>query len=219
MIVIGFVHCQFIRQQEEFLVFDSRRMSNSQYPWGKCAVCRLLHWLILKLMMIRCSITAKLAPQSGEDSALWSSTEAEKSGAKAVGGCACSIAHLLNRNSGFTWNATNTSSWREVLHVTTQSRQQTLRALPTTTSWTEIAIQAREMKVWIKEWHAVAAWRWQMPEDDVCGICRNPYDSTCSKCKFPGDECPLCMWISAPLFARGHCANSHLPCRIYWQNR
>ena len=48
----------------------------------------------------------------------------------------------------------------------------------------------------IKEWHAVAAWRWQMPEDDVCGICRNPYDSTCSKCKFPGDDCPLRMLLS-----------------------
>jgi hypothetical protein len=48
------------------------------------------------------------------------------------------------------------------------------------------------MKVTIKEWNAVAAWRWDMPDDDVCGICRNPYDSTCSKCKYPGDDCPLC---------------------------
>jgi hypothetical protein len=51
------------------------------------------------------------------------------------------------------------------------------------------------MKVEIKEWNAVAAWRWDMPDDDVCGICRNPYDSTCSKCKFPGDECPLRMSV------------------------
>lgn len=50
------------------------------------------------------------------------------------------------------------------------------------------------MKVTIREWNAVAAWRWDMPDDDVCGICRNPYDSTCSKCKFPGDECPLCKF-------------------------
>jgi hypothetical protein len=50
-----------------------------------------------------------------------------------------------------------------------------------------------KMKVTIKEWNAVAAWRWDMPDDDVCGICRNPYDSTCSKCKFPGDDCPLRM--------------------------
>jgi anaphase-promoting complex subunit 11 len=53
------------------------------------------------------------------------------------------------------------------------------------------------MKVTIKEWNAVAAWRWDMPDDDVCGICRNPYDSTCSKCKFPGDDCPLCMLFGA----------------------
>jgi anaphase-promoting complex subunit 11 len=52
------------------------------------------------------------------------------------------------------------------------------------------------MKVTIREWNAVAAWRWDMPDDDVCGICRNPYDSTCSKCKFPGDECPLCMFCN-----------------------
>lgn len=51
------------------------------------------------------------------------------------------------------------------------------------------------MKVVIKEWNAVAAWRWDMPDDDVCGICRNPYDSTCSKCKFPGDDCPLCGFL------------------------
>lgn len=58
-----------------------------------------------------------------------------------------------------------------------------------------------KMKVTIKEWNAVAAWRWDMPDDDVCGICRNPYDSTCSKCKFPGDECPLRkMTLSVMLF-------------------
>lgn len=47
------------------------------------------------------------------------------------------------------------------------------------------------MRVTLKQWSAVAAWRWDMPADDMCGICRNPYDSTCSACKFPGDACPL----------------------------
>lgn len=56
-----------------------------------------------------------------------------------------------------------------------------------------VQIRQAAMKVEIREWNAVAAWRWDMPDDDVCGICRNPYDSTCSKCKFPGDECPLRM--------------------------
>jgi hypothetical protein len=58
------------------------------------------------------------------------------------------------------------------------------------------------MKVVIKQWNAVAAWRWDMPDDDVCGICRNPYDSTCSKCKFPGDECPLRMFLQNSLCFR-----------------
>ena len=63
------------------------------------------------------------------------------------------------------------------------------------------------MKVTIREWNAVAAWRWDMPDDDVCGICRNPYDSTCSKCKFPGDECPLCKLRLTARYVMN--ANSH----------
>ena len=54
------------------------------------------------------------------------------------------------------------------------------------------------MKVTIEEWHAVASWRWDMPEDDVCGICRVQFDGTCPTCKYPGDECTLCVssWLS-----------------------
>ncbi|KAK8213775.1 anaphase-promoting complex subunit 11 RING-H2 finger-domain-containing protein [Phyllosticta capitalensis] len=64
------------------------------------------------------------------------------------------------------------------------------------------------MKVTIKQWNAVAAWRWDMPQDDMCGICRNPYDSTCAKCKFPGDGCPLLM---------GQCNHSfHMHCIEDW---
>jgi anaphase-promoting complex subunit 11 len=67
-------------------------------------------------------------------------------------------------------------------------------------------IGTKRMKVIIKQWNAVAAWRWDMPEDDMCGICRNPYDSTCSKCKFPGDDCPLLM---------GECNHSfHMVCFV-----
>ncbi|THW96633.1 hypothetical protein D6C97_02078 [Aureobasidium pullulans] len=50
-----------------------------------------------------------------------------------------------------------------------------------------------EMKVKILSYHAVAAWRWDMPEDDDCGICRVQFDGTCPKCKFPGDDCPIIM--------------------------
>lgn len=28
-------------------------------------------------------------------------------------------------------------------------------------------------------------------EDDVCGICRLAFESTCPECKIPGDDCPL----------------------------
>ena len=49
------------------------------------------------------------------------------------------------------------------------------------------------MKVNIKKWHAVATWRWDMPEDEVCGICRVQFDGTCPTCKFPGDDCTLLM--------------------------
>ncbi|KAF1990508.1 anaphase promoting complex subunit 11 [Aulographum hederae CBS 113979] len=64
------------------------------------------------------------------------------------------------------------------------------------------------MKVTIKSWKSVAAWRWDMPEDDMCGICRNPYDSTCPTCKYPGDECPLLM---------GDCNHTfHTHCILAW---
>ncbi|KAJ5605265.1 hypothetical protein N7510_010419 [Penicillium lagena] len=49
------------------------------------------------------------------------------------------------------------------------------------------------MKVIIKEWNAIATWHWDMPEDDVCGICRVQFDSTCPTCKFPGDDCSLLL--------------------------
>ncbi|ELQ35773.1 anaphase-promoting complex subunit 11 [Pyricularia oryzae Y34] len=47
------------------------------------------------------------------------------------------------------------------------------------------------MKVKIKEWNAVATWRWDIPEDDVCGICQVHFDGTCPTCKYPGDDCSL----------------------------
>ncbi|KAF1350133.1 anaphase promoting complex subunit 11 [Delphinella strobiligena] len=67
------------------------------------------------------------------------------------------------------------------------------------------------MKVKIVSWHAVAAWRWDMPEDEVCGICRVQFDGTCPKCKFPGDDCPIIM---------GNCNHSfHMHCLDTWINQ
>jgi len=49
------------------------------------------------------------------------------------------------------------------------------------------------MKVTINSFRAVATWKWNLPEesDDTCGICRVNFEGTCSKCKFPGDDCPI----------------------------
>lgn len=53
------------------------------------------------------------------------------------------------------------------------------------------------MKVTIRKWNAVATWRWDIPEDDVCGICQVHFDGTCPSCKYPGDDCSLCKYNSA----------------------
>lgn len=55
------------------------------------------------------------------------------------------------------------------------------------------------MKVNFKKWNAIAAWRWNLPEDDVCGICQNQFETTCPTCRYPGDDCGLCT--SSPHFA------------------
>jgi Anaphase-promoting complex subunit 11 RING-H2 finger len=71
-----------------------------------------------------------------------------------------------------------------------------------------------KMKVKIKNWHAVATWRWDMPEDEVCGICRVQFDGTCPTCKYPGDDCPLCRFSATGLqdmltiLVIGKCAHS-----------
>ncbi|KAJ7046146.1 anaphase-promoting complex subunit 11 [Mycena alexandri] len=72
------------------------------------------------------------------------------------------------------------------------------------------------MKVTIKHWHAVAQWRWDTGPDssndaeneDVCGICRVPYEGCCPSCKVPGDDCPL-IW--------GECTHVfHMHCLLKW---
>ncbi|RDA95498.1 hypothetical protein CP533_5453 [Ophiocordyceps camponoti-saundersi (nom. inval.)] len=64
------------------------------------------------------------------------------------------------------------------------------------------------MKVTITEWNAVATWRWDIPEDDVCGICQVHFDGTCPSCKYPGDDCSLLS---------GKCGhNFHMHCIMEW---
>ncbi|KAL6891940.1 anaphase-promoting complex subunit 11 [Trichoderma evansii] len=64
------------------------------------------------------------------------------------------------------------------------------------------------MKVTIKEWNSVATWQWDIPEDDVCGICQAHFDGTCPTCKYPGDDCSLLS---------GKCGHSfHMHCIMEW---
>ena len=46
-----------------------------------------------------------------------------------------------------------------------------------------------EMKLTIKKWRAVAFWKWTVDEE-VCGICQQPFNACCTDCKEPGDSCP-----------------------------
>jgi hypothetical protein len=55
------------------------------------------------------------------------------------------------------------------------------------------------MKITIKSWHAIASWKWAVDEE-CCGICRMPFDSYCSQCKTPGDDCPPGKYIYFFLF-------------------
>ncbi|KAF8005230.1 hypothetical protein OXX80_005313 [Metschnikowia pulcherrima] len=67
------------------------------------------------------------------------------------------------------------------------------------------------MKVKIKHWHAVATWHWKTEgqADELCGICRVPFDGTCPNCKYPGDGCPL-------ILGNGCSHNFHLHCILKW---
>ncbi|WVN88465.1 uncharacterized protein L203_103676 [Cryptococcus depauperatus CBS 7841] len=85
------------------------------------------------------------------------------------------------------------------------------------------------MKVKISSYNAVAYWLWDvsdephklyhyaspdagiMDDDDdeeICGICQAPFESTCPECKVPGDDCPL-IW--------GECTHVfHMHCLLKW---
>jgi anaphase-promoting complex subunit 11 len=55
----------------------------------------------------------------------------------------------------------------------------------------------------------VATWRWNVTDDDdVCGICRLPFEHCCPGCKLPGDDCPPIL---------GACKHAfHLHCITTW---
>lgn len=41
----------------------------------------------------------------------------------------------------------------------------------------------------------IAQWRWNVPNEQICGICQLPYESGCSICQAGGDSCPLCTLV------------------------
>ena len=68
------------------------------------------------------------------------------------------------------------------------------------------ATYARSLLVWMNlkciissslshraEWSTVATWKWNVKDEEACGICRMAFDGCCPDCKMPGDDCPLGM--------------------------
>lgn len=54
----------------------------------------------------------------------------------------------------------------------------------------------------------IYTWAWQVPDDELCGICRISFDGTCPNCLLPGDSCPLTI---------GECHHAfHLHCIEKW---
>lgn len=63
------------------------------------------------------------------------------------------------------------------------------------------------LSVEVLSWHGVASWSWNAG-DDVCGICRCPFDGCPPEAKYPGDDAPV-VW--------GACNHPfHLPCVNKW---
>lgn len=64
-----------------------------------------------------------------------------------------------------------------------------------------------DFTVEITHWHGVASWTWGAG-DDVCGICRAPYDGAPPEAKGPGDDAPV-VW--------GACGHAfHVQCIQRW---
>ena len=58
------------------------------------------------------------------------------------------------------------------------------------------------MKMKIKNWHAIAVWKW-IANDDNCGICRMAFDCCCPECKVSSDSfCTFDAFIIMPSYTR-----------------
>ncbi|KAI8339145.1 anaphase-promoting complex subunit Apc11 [Chlamydoabsidia padenii] len=64
------------------------------------------------------------------------------------------------------------------------------------------------MKMNIKSWTMAAYWKWDVKDEDICGICQSDLDGCCQQCLMPGDDCPV-VW--------GECGHVfHLHCIERW---
>ena len=80
-------------------------------------------------------------------------------------------------------------------------------APPAPSSPPSVAVGPPEFRVEVQHWRAVASWTWDAG-DDVCGICRAPFDGAPPDAKFPGDDAPV-VW--------GACSHAfHLQCITRW---
>ncbi|EPZ34667.1 TPR-like protein [Rozella allomycis CSF55] len=65
-------------------------------------------------------------------------------------------------------------------------------------------------------WKTAAIWKWNV-EDDVCGICRAPFEGCCPECKIPGDDCSLSKMVVVYFIVWGACKHCfHLHCLMTW---
>lgn len=83
-------------------------------------------------------------------------------------------------------------------------------AAPAPSAAAASALSAGGLRVSITAARFVSTWRWDVTGDaeDVCGICRAPFEVACPSCALPGDECP-------PLV--GECRHAyHLHCVTTW---
>eukprot|EP00884_Botryococcus_braunii_P018329 jgi/Botrbrau1/517/Bobra.110_2s0146.1 len=62
-------------------------------------------------------------------------------------------------------------------------------------------------KVKVTKWQAVATWTWGAG-DDVCGICRSPFDGCAPDQKYPGDDSSVSWGVCSHPF--------HLQCIQKW---
>jgi anaphase-promoting complex subunit 11 len=70
---------------------------------------------------------------------------------------------------------------------------------------------APTVKATVKSLRFLATWKWDLgtDDDDVCGICRAPFESSCPSCKLPEEFCPPSVGKCKHAY-HAHCINKWL---------